>query len=160
MSRNCIYAWYDSLGSFGLTLVWCRCVSQVLSATSKQVQETGVSFGDYFWRPVLYTIIGPQNDNLSAISFQKNQIYRLLLLFTLKLQTCNDADVLLFPFMGRAHALAYLYTMFRCITKVFVVSEFRGVTGTNRETTLWMNRYEINDERGPHPIQKSSQALT
>ena len=30
--------------------------------------------------------------------------------------------------MGRAHALAYSYTMFRCITKVFVVSEFRGVT--------------------------------
>ena len=48
-----------------------------------------------------------------------------------------------FPFfLGRVHALAYLYTMFRCITKVFVVSEFRGVTDPNLEgivTKTWFS---------------------
>ena len=38
--------------------------------------------------------------------------------------------------MGRAHALAYLYTMFRCITKVFVVSEFRAVTSLYQSFSL------------------------
>ena len=40
--------------------------------------------------------------------------------------------------MGRAHALAYLYTMFRCITKVLVSFEFRGVTS-------WYQSFSLNE---------------
>ena len=51
---NYIIILYNSLGSFGLTLVWCRCVSQVLVAPwISKCREFGVSCGDYLWRPVL-----------------------------------------------------------------------------------------------------------
>ena len=50
----------------------------------------------------------------------------------------NWINVLLFPmlYLGRAHALASICTVFRCITKVFVSSNFWGVTSWYQSFSL------------------------
>ena len=46
MLYNCLVFSYNSLGSFGLTLVWCRCVSQVLVVPTLISLRGEVSVGD------------------------------------------------------------------------------------------------------------------
>ena len=103
-----MYDWYNSLGSFGLTLVWYRCVSQVLVMQPlTKCRGFGVTYEECFWKADLLDLcqaLGWQP--FCNLFLNMNQINWLLLLFTFDYKHVIVQMYYCFPFLGRAHALA------------------------------------------------------